>query len=297
MTIVAIPTKGVEIKTSDFKKYFYFLGTYVLDGFDITTRYQRLGVYVGTGSAKINGIIVEITAQEELNGLAANVKNYAYLELTYDAGNEITGARLGSNTDRADSADRVYIAEITTDGNEATTFEPLTEDVAFTDMAGNLLAAFRRVDNAENCVRLHQSAGNDPVTVEPAGNAANLDIVMRGKGTGRATLEAPILDDVQNMEFEIEALASNEIDFDGKQFQTRAIAANTTFTAVNMGEGAMKTIKLLCGAASATLTFPDGWIFMGSKPAEIAANKTAVLTLVCFGDAETDVVAAYAAEA
>lgn len=38
------------------------------------------------------------------------------------------------------------------------------------------------------------------------------------------------------------------------------------------------------------------WVFIGSKPANIAASKTAVLSLTAFGTTNADVVAAYAVQ-
>jgi hypothetical protein len=58
----------------------------------------------------------------------------------------------------------------------------------------------------------------------------------------------------------------------------------------------MVSIRILPGASARTLTFPVEWDFLGTKPATIAANKTAVLSLTFYGTSDDDCVAAYAVQ-
>ena len=75
------------------------------------------------------------------------------------------------------------------------------------------------------------------------------------------------------------------------------MAGNITFTSVNEAAGKSKTIKITTDGSERTFTaFPD-WHWVGTEPTVQAASKIGILTLTCFGTAETDVIAAYAVEA
>lgn len=56
------------------------------------------------------------------------------------------------------------------------------------------------------------------------------------------------------------------------------------------------TIVINPGVSTRTLAFSSSWLFQGQKPAQIAAAKTGVLTLLCLGTAETDVLAWWSVE-
>lgn len=90
--------------------------------------------------------------------------------------------------------------------------------------------------------------------------------------------------------------ATTNIDFDGALYQNVSLTGNITFTTSNRVAGKMATVRIIADGSTRTFTFP-AWKFMGAIPANIAANKTAILSLTAFGSAETDVVAAYAVEA
>jgi hypothetical protein len=74
---------------------------------------------------------------------------------------------------------------------------------------------------------------------------------------------------------------------------TISLTGNLTFTTSNRAAGRTVTLRLICDATQRTLTVPAGWVFVGSKPANIAASKTAILSLSFFGTADSDCVAAY----
>jgi hypothetical protein len=80
------------------------------------------------------------------------------------------------------------------------------------------------------------------------------------------------------------------------QYRTITLTGDLTLTTSNRATGRTAVIRLLPGAAQRTLTFPVGWVFLGTKPATLAASKTAVLSLTFFGTADTDCVAAYAVQ-
>ena len=102
------------------------------------------------------------------------------------------------------------------------------------------------------------------------------------------------IDNIQNLIHDI-STTTTALDFDGDQLQTISISANTTFTTSNRATGKTKTIKITTDGSTRTLTFPS-WKFVGSKPTEQAASKIGILTVTCFGTADTDIVAAYAVE-
>jgi hypothetical protein len=80
------------------------------------------------------------------------------------------------------------------------------------------------------------------------------------------------------------------------QYKTLTLTGDVTFTSSNRANGRMVSIRILPGASARTLTFPVEWDFLGSKPATIAANKTAVLSLTFYGSTDDDCVAAYAVQ-
>ena len=80
-------------------------------------------------------------------------------------------------------------------------------------------------------------------------------------------------------------------------YRTLSLTGNVTFATSNRASGRQVTIRITCDATQRTLTFPAGWVFVGTKPSNIAASKTGVLSLTFFGTADTDCVAAYGVQA
>ena len=103
------------------------------------------------------------------------------------------------------------------------------------------------------------------------------------------------IDNIQNLIHDTSA-TTTALDFSGDQLQTISISANTTFTTSNRATGKSKTIKITTDGTLRTLTFPS-WKFVGAMPTEQAASKIGILTVTCFGTADTDIVAAYVVEA
>jgi hypothetical protein len=102
------------------------------------------------------------------------------------------------------------------------------------------------------------------------------------------------IDNIQNLIHDTSS-TTTALDFSGDQLQTISISANTTFTTSNRAIGKSKTIKITTDATLRTLTFP-AWKFVGAKPTDQAASKIGILTITCFGTADTNIVAAYAVE-
>jgi hypothetical protein len=142
--------------------------------------------------------------------------------------------------------------------------------------------------------------GNTSGTALTVTNEAQTNITSVGTLTGLTTsgavnLSGNNLDNIQNLIHDTSATATT-LDFAQDQLQTISISVNTTFATTGAATGKSKTIKILCDGTTRTLAFPAGWKFVGSKPTDIAASKTAILTLTCFGSADADIVAGYAVE-
>jgi hypothetical protein len=74
------------------------------------------------------------------------------------------------------------------------------------------------------------------------------------------------------------------------------LTGNLTLTTSNRAAGRFVSLRLVCDGTLRTLTVPAGWVFLGptgTKPSNIAASKTASLSLTYYGTAETDCIAAY----
>jgi len=72
-------------------------------------------------------------------------------------------------------------------------------------------------------------------------------------------------------------------------YRTLSIAANTTFTGSNYAAGKAQVYFVTCDGTQRTLTFPANWVFMGTKPANIAASKIGTLSLLSTTTADTGV--------
>lgn len=88
--------------------------------------------------------------------------------------------------------------------------------------------------------------------------------------------------------------ATTDIDMSHvDNYRTISLTGNITFTTSNKALMRSKTIRIISDASARTFTFPASWKWLGTTPTGIAASKTAILTLLCYGTAETDVLASY----
>lgn len=91
--------------------------------------------------------------------------------------------------------------------------------------------------------------------------------------------------------------AALALDFAANPVRTLALAGNVAFTTTGRVNGGEKVLRLLGDGTARTLAFPSAWAWLGSAPPTgLAAGKTAILSLTCFGPSESDVVAAYSAQ-
>ena len=81
-------------------------------------------------------------------------------------------------------------------------------------------------------------------------------------------------------------------------YQTVDLTGNVTFTTSNRAAGRSVTVRLRTGSGGpSSFTFPS-WVFVGSTaPGSLDSSTTGVLSVTFFGAADTDAVAAWAAQA
>jgi hypothetical protein len=90
--------------------------------------------------------------------------------------------------------------------------------------------------------------------------------------------------------------ATTDINFNDGGMRVLDLTGDITFTTSNRAANKSVCIKITSDSSTRSFTFPS-WVFIGSgAPTSIAANKTAILTITCYGTADTDVVAAYAVD-
>lgn len=80
------------------------------------------------------------------------------------------------------------------------------------------------------------------------------------------------------------------------QMNTISLTGALELLTSNLAAGREVRLRLVCDSTQRTLTFPADWKFVGTKPANIAASKVAVLSLAAFGTTNADVVAAFAVQ-
>lgn len=87
------------------------------------------------------------------------------------------------------------------------------------------------------------------------------------------------------------------LDFSVKGYRTHALTGNIIYASSNVTAGSSVTVRVSAGGSTRTLSFPVGWTFVSPKPTELLANKVAILTATAFGAGDSNVVAAWAAQA
>lgn len=81
-----------------------------------------------------------------------------------------------------------------------------------------------------------------------------------------------------------------------KGLQTVTLTGDVTFTTSNKAAGVYLTVRVVGDGSNRTLAFP-AWKFVGTvAPTTLVANKVAILTLICFGTADTDIVASWVSQ-
>jgi hypothetical protein len=87
------------------------------------------------------------------------------------------------------------------------------------------------------------------------------------------------------------------VDFSAAALRsTDALTDAITWAGSNYAAGRTVTVRVVNGGTTRAQTFDAAWVFVGAKPSELLANKTAILTLTAFGTTAASVVAAWAAQ-
>ena len=87
------------------------------------------------------------------------------------------------------------------------------------------------------------------------------------------------------------------LDFNGFGGKRIALAGNVSFTSGAFGFGKQMIVRIVCDITLRALVWPAAWKWVGAvAPVNIAANKTGLLQLHCFGTSESDVVARWLVE-
>lgn len=87
------------------------------------------------------------------------------------------------------------------------------------------------------------------------------------------------------------------IDFLIADYQTITLGGATTFSSASLGKGRKTVVLVTCDGTQRNTSFPSDWICVGSaKPANLAANKHALLKLTSFTAADTGVIMEWLAE-
>lgn len=86
--------------------------------------------------------------------------------------------------------------------------------------------------------------------------------------------------------------ATTTLDLTGEGVETVTLTGDVTFQTSNRASGLRKTVRVIASGATRNIAWPS-WVPLGSAlPASLASGKTMVVDLLCFGTAETDVIAA-----
>ena len=89
------------------------------------------------------------------------------------------------------------------------------------------------------------------------------------------------------------------LSFTDNKFQTVALTGDPTFSTSNRATARFLSLRIDANGGARTLAFSASWKWIGtdySAGISLASGKIAILSLTCYGSAETDVVAVYAVQ-
>lgn len=162
-------------------------------------------------------------------------------------------------------------------------------------VGGNPQTALLLYDSASASLGITQEV-NTAVSIVGASTGDPALVVQGGK---IASVEAIETDDylkAERMYWILQtrtyaATMSHDIRNDN-YLSTISLTGNLTFSLANITAGFKCEVRIKSDGSIRNLAFPVGWVFIGSAvPATIAASKTGLLEIWCYGTTDADVVA------
>jgi len=223
--------------------------------------------YWGDGGASLASVAEDILPSfNDVFDLGSSAKRWNDVFLTGTV--NVNGATLTGNTVTLDGSPNTY--NISTAAN----FVSNGAVVSRTALVGDLLFT-------NNMITPSSSAS------QYAGTANTLLI------NGRVTI-------TKGVTFTPSTLATTgtvDISFDSNAVLTQGpLTGDITYTGSSYAAGSSVTVRVTNGSTERSASFPTNWVFVGTEPTTIAANKTAILTVTSFGTTEADCVAAWAVQ-
>jgi len=156
-----------------------------------------------------------------------------------------------------------------------------------------------------NSSRLNQQVNSATINVSAPGKFPVRLIASSGAGVcdGEADLTDLVTTLSRPSRVQINGLtplsygATTDLNFDsGTDLRSVTLAGDITFTTSNRAAGKSIVLRIIADASVRTFTFPAGWVFVGDKPASIAASKVGLLVLMCNDANDSGIVAAYSVQ-
>lgn len=126
------------------------------------------------------------------------------------------------------------------------------------------------------------------------------DLTLQSKSTS-APVPAGTLAILQN-----EGVSHNDLSYSAvlllnfreRDYRTLLLDGNIVFGAQGHAPSKAVSVRVrnLSGTLSRSMSFPNSWIFLGTKPTSIAPSRTGVLSITSFGTSDGDVIAVWAAQ-
>lgn len=270
-----------------------------------------------TNPAQVGEIRFGLTDSIQWRNAANNDENF--IDMTSDTWRFVFGAAvrytLASGNFDTNTASITGPNVITMDGSTVEKIFTLQRNVSLSDDSVIGTIEFESLDGGgptlDNYASIQGIMESDVDTAEEGGirfNVMHLGFSpialfrINDAGSGNVhcgttfDLEGNDVDNILNLIHDL-STSGTDIDFGEEELQEISISANTTFTGTGYAIGKSKSVKITTDGTLRTLTFPSGWVFVGTKPADQAASKTGILSLTSFTAAEAGVVCSYAVEA
>lgn len=85
--------------------------------------------------------------------------------------------------------------------------------------------------------------------------------------------------------------SSFDVDMATDEYKSIALTGDITFSASNISAAEEVKVRVVADSTSRAVAFDADWVFLGTKPTTIAANKSAVLTLIAWGATDASIIA------